>query len=69
MVPGGTTALKVLEGIKGEGIEVHREIEPGVPFGRIVGGDFNGMKIITKAGGFGSTEVFCTGLDVMKQTT
>ena len=68
MVTGGATALKLLEGLQGEGIEVHREIEPGVPFGRIVGGDFNGMKIITKAGGFGSPEVFCTGLEVMKQT-
>jgi len=68
LVTGGATAVKLLEGIKGEGIEVHREIEPGVPFGRIVGGEFNGMKIITKAGGFGSPDVFCKGKEYIKET-
>ena len=67
MVTGGTTALKLLEGIGGEGIEVKQEIEPGVPLGRIVGGHLDGVKIITKAGGFGSLDVFCTGAEIIKQ--
>jgi uncharacterized protein YgbK (DUF1537 family) len=67
MVTGGTTALKLLEGIGGEGIEVQQEIEPGVPLGRIVGGHLDGVKIITKAGGFGSLDVFCAGAEIIKQ--
>jgi uncharacterized protein YgbK (DUF1537 family) len=66
MVTGGTTALKLLEGFAGDGIEVLREIEPGVPLGCIVGGKCDGMPILTKAGGFGSPDVFCTGLEIMK---
>jgi uncharacterized protein YgbK (DUF1537 family) len=69
MVTGGTTALSLLEGIGGEGIEVQREIEAGVPLGRIVGGHLDGVKIITKAGGFGSLDVFCTGAEIIKQDT
>jgi D-threonate/D-erythronate kinase len=67
MVTGGTTALKLLEGLSGEGIEVIQEIEPGVPVGRIVGGKLDDMKILTKAGGFGSPHVFCTGIEALKK--
>jgi uncharacterized protein YgbK (DUF1537 family) len=67
MVTGGTTALKLLEGLSGEGIEVLQEIEPGVPVGYIVGGKFDGMKILTKAGGFGSPDVFCVGIEALKK--
>ncbi len=67
MVTGGTTALKLLQETGCEGIEVFREIEPGVPLGEIVGGKLNGLKIVTKAGGFGSSDVFRLGLDVVKQ--
>ena len=67
MVTGGATALKLLEATGGEGIELHREIEPGVPMGRMVGGDLNGLKIVTKAGGFGSFDVFIRGYEILKQ--
>lgn len=67
MVTGGTTALKLLEGLSGEGIEVLQEIEPGVPLGCIVGGPLDGTKILTKAGGFGSPNVFCTGIEALKK--
>jgi len=67
MVTGGSTALKLLEGVSGEGIEVFKEIEPGVPLGRIVGGKMDGTRVITKAGGFGSLDVFCIGIQAMKR--
>jgi uncharacterized protein YgbK (DUF1537 family) len=67
MVTGGTTALQLLEVLKAEGIEVQKEIEPGVPLGKIVGGVLNGLSIITKAGGFGSRNVFCHGAEILKQ--
>ncbi|MBW1697213.1 MAG: four-carbon acid sugar kinase family protein [Deltaproteobacteria bacterium] len=67
MVTGGTTAVKLLEAVGAEGIEVNQEIEPGVPLGQIVGGELSGTKILTKAGGFGSPEVFQAGIEAMKQ--
>ena len=66
-VTGGATALKLLSETGCRGIEVFREIEPGVPLGQVVGGDLDGLKIITKAGGFGSPDVFRLGLDVLKK--
>ena len=44
-----------------------KEIEPGVPLGEIVGGSLGGLKIVTKAGGFGSPDVFRLGMDVIKE--
>jgi len=67
MVTGGATALQLLEGTNAEGIEVEEEIEPGVPIGKIVGGVLDGLSIITKAGGFGSQNVFCNGAEILKQ--
>ncbi|MGI6225719.1 MAG: four-carbon acid sugar kinase family protein [Peptococcales bacterium] len=67
MVTGGATALQLLEGTQAFGIEVSEEIEPGVPIGKIVGGICDGLKIITKAGGFGSSQVFCHGAEILKQ--
>ena len=67
MITGGATALKLLEATGGEGIELHREIEPGVPMGCMVGGDLDGLKIVTKAGGFGTFDVFNIGYEILKQ--
>lgn len=67
MVTGGATALQLLEVTKAEGIEVMKEIEPGVPLGKIVGGKLNNLSIITKAGGFGSRNIFCNGIEILKQ--
>lgn len=67
MVTGGATALQLLEVMDAEGIEVIEEIEPGVPLGKIVGGKINDLRIITKAGGFGSRNVFCNGAEILKQ--
>ena len=67
MITGGTTALTLLEGLSGEGIEVLAEVEPGVPLGRIVGGKLDGTPVLTKAGGFGSLKVFCAGLEAIKK--
>jgi uncharacterized protein YgbK (DUF1537 family) len=69
MITGGATALKLLEATGGKGIELHREIEPGVPMGCMVGGDLDGLNIVTKAGGFGTFDVFNIGYEILKQDT
>jgi uncharacterized protein YgbK (DUF1537 family) len=37
-------------------MEPLKEISPGIPFARIVGGAYNGRFIITKSGRFGETD-------------
>ena len=50
---GGDTALLVCRLLGAEGIRLEAEIEPGVPFGRLLGGVGDGLAVVTKSGGFG----------------
>ena len=53
ILSGGDTAELVCRALKATGIKLEREIAPGIPWGRFVGGHADGMAIATKAGGFG----------------
>jgi uncharacterized protein YgbK (DUF1537 family) len=53
ILSGGDTAELVCRALKATGIKLEREIAPGIPRGRFVGGHAEGMAIATKAGGFG----------------
>jgi uncharacterized protein YgbK (DUF1537 family) len=55
---GGDTAVAACRALGASGIELSGEVEPGVPQGRLVGGDLPGLPVVTKAGGFGSPKVF-----------
>ena len=50
---GGDTSIKVLNALGAKEVAIEGEVLPGIPIGRIIGGEWDGMKIITKAGGFG----------------
>jgi D-threonate/D-erythronate kinase len=56
MMCGGDTALLVCRLLGAEGIRLEAEIEPGVPFGRLIGGVGDGLAVVTKSGGFGTQE-------------
>lgn len=49
-VSGGDTTKAILEVLNAKGIEILGEIYPLVCFGKITGGRFNGLKIVTKGG-------------------
>ena len=51
---GGDIAIEVCRRLSVSAILVHGEIEPGVPAGDIIGGQGQGMRIVTKAGSFGT---------------
>jgi uncharacterized protein YgbK (DUF1537 family) len=53
---GGDTAAGVINAISAKGVTVEKEVLPGIPIGRIWGGKYAGMSIVTKAGGFGDRE-------------
>lgn len=61
---GGDTALAVCEQSAARAIEITGELQPGVPIGRLSGGRFDGVTVVTKAGGFGDPTSL---LDVVKQ--
>ncbi len=55
---GGDITLAACSALGAQGLELAGEIEPGVPWGRLVGGEFGGLPTVTKAGGFGKPQTF-----------
>ncbi|MBA7632227.1 D-threonate kinase [subsurface metagenome] len=53
---GGDIAVEVCRRLSVSAIWVHGEVEPGVPAGELIGGQRQGMRVVTKAGGFGTEE-------------
>lgn len=53
---GGETAIAVCRALGVDGIEVEREVLPGIPLAWLSGGLAPGVPIVTKAGGFGGPD-------------
>lgn len=50
---GGDTALAILERLGIRAVRLEGEVGSGLVFGRLMGGEFNEMPVVTKAGAFG----------------
>jgi uncharacterized protein YgbK (DUF1537 family) len=53
ILTGGDTARAVCSELGTTALEVDREVAPGIPLCRLQGGRWDGLPIVTKAGGFG----------------
>ena len=53
LLTGGEMAAAFLRMIRARGLRLEREILPGIPLGRVLSGKAAGLKVVTKAGGFG----------------
>jgi uncharacterized protein YgbK (DUF1537 family) len=69
---GGDTAMLVCNCLGAYAIRLVAEIAPGIPWGNLCGGSFDGLPVATKAGGFGDRdallrceEFFGSGREVM----
>jgi uncharacterized protein YgbK (DUF1537 family) len=52
---GGDTASHVGRALRARGIELHDEVEAGIPTGTLRGGVFDGVAVATKSGAFGDS--------------
>jgi len=52
---GGETSIKIMDALDAKAVRIEGELLPGIPSGRITGGEYDGMQIVTKAGGFGDS--------------
>lgn len=59
---GGDIAIAVCSALRANGMELLGEVEPGVPWSRLVGGPFRGLPAVTKAGGFGAANTFARSI-------
>lgn len=53
VLTGGDTAALVLQALGAECLDLHGEVAPGIPWGRVHGGLADGLRVVTKSGGFG----------------
>jgi uncharacterized protein YgbK (DUF1537 family) len=56
LLTGGETAIAVLRTLDARGLRLAGEIEPGLALGTLAGGPFDGLVVMTKAGGFGDAD-------------
>jgi len=53
VVTGGDTARALCRALAATAVHVLDEVQAGVPAGTLLGGPRNGMRVVSKAGGFG----------------
>ena len=64
---GGDIAVEVCRRLSVVAISVLGEVEPGVPAGELVGGPGEGMRVVTKAGGFGTEEALVKSIAYLEK--
>jgi uncharacterized protein YgbK (DUF1537 family) len=56
LLTGGDTAIAVLRVLGATGLRLAGQLEPGLAVGALAGGPFDGLTVMTKAGGFGDAD-------------
>lgn len=64
---GGDIALEVCRRLLVSAIRVYGEVEPGVPAGELLGGQGGGIRVVTKAGGFGTEEALVKSIAYLEK--
>ena len=64
---GGDTAIGFLKRMQASGSDILGEVSNGIPIMRINGGGLDGLKVITKAGGFGNEDAIVYSLRKLKE--
>ncbi|WP_338470775.1 four-carbon acid sugar kinase family protein [Niallia sp. XMNu-256] len=67
VLTGGDIAGATCKVLNSEGIRVIGEVESGIPYGKLFGGLFDGMPIVTKAGAFGTEQALSKALETIVQ--
>lgn len=68
ILSGGDIAVATCRALGADGILLRGEVEAGVPWGRLLGGECPNLPVVTKAGGFGSPEVFRAAIRFLRRT-
>ena len=64
---GGDTAMSCIEKAGARGTEIETEIATGIPLMRLLGGKYEGLKVVTKAGAFGNEDAIFYGLRKLRE--
>ena len=64
---GGDTSIGFLQKAKANGSYILEEIAVGIPKMEIIGGSFDGLLVVTKAGAFGKDDAIVYGMRKLKE--
>ena len=64
---GGDTSIGFLQKAKANGSYILEEIAVGIPKMEIIGGSFDGLPVVTKAGAFGKDDAIVYGMRKLKE--
>ena len=65
VVTGGDTLGALLRAMQAHGVDLEQEAAPGIPSGRVAGGPWAGLRIISKAGGFGGPDALVDAVQLL----
>jgi uncharacterized protein YgbK (DUF1537 family) len=66
VLTGGSTATDTFLAMGAKELVVEREVAPGIPFSRLVGGKYSGIGVVTKAGAFGDENAVTESIRFLK---
>jgi uncharacterized protein YgbK (DUF1537 family) len=66
ILTGGDTAMSVFDSFGVKEIELEGEILDGMVMSRVIGGNWNGLKLVTKAGAFGKENALEKIMDILE---
>jgi len=66
ILTGGDVAASVLESLEALGVCLGEEILPGIPLGQVVGGPYEGLAVVTKAGAFGAPDALIDAVSFLQ---
>jgi uncharacterized protein YgbK (DUF1537 family) len=66
VLTGGAVAFSVCRALGIARIEIETELAPGVPSGKVLGGSLDGLRLVTKAGGFGDADTLVVGIQYLR---
>ena len=66
VLTGGDTARAVCGAIGVQALEISREVAPGIPVSLLQGGRWDGLPVVTKAGGFGDSETLARIIQILE---
>jgi uncharacterized protein YgbK (DUF1537 family) len=68
ILTGGDIAQSMLNHFNATGINLISEVSPGIPMGTMEGGKGAGVKIVTKAGGFGAADALVKAAKLLRES-
>ncbi|MHB8889177.1 MAG: four-carbon acid sugar kinase family protein [Acidobacteriaceae bacterium] len=67
VLTGGDTAALVLRALGAEYLDLCGEVAPGIPWGRVRGGLADGLRVVTKSGGFGGEKTLVDTVEFLRR--